>query len=257
VSIKVIVSKTAHLTAILYNIYYAPFFRSYPLYSLFYGPMSKLLYIGSVINENNLWRDLFEAVISRSRSSDINDIIGELDSIEVYKWVLLEDFLKKQGAELTNLYANMSDRINDLLVKVLGNGKQFKEIYVLLAYNPGWGSYGSMTLYDPGGEYVVTIVFTRRNLDTRHVLDVLIHELIHGLLRLNNIELSEEEEEELIDTLCPEGYLSHELGLSTVVRTSRSRFASTVSKYFENKMFNTVSLIEYLRLNGQLRSPHS
>jgi len=114
--------------------------------------------------------------------------------------------------------------------------------------------HGSMALYDPGGEYVVTAVFTRRNIDARHVLDVVIHEVIHGLLRLNRIELSEEEEEELIDPLCPEGYLSRELGLSTEVRITRSRFASAVSRYFENRLFNTVSLIEYLGLGGQPRS---
>jgi len=255
-NIKAVVSKTAHLAAVLHYIYHAPFFRGYPLHTLFYGPMSKLLYIGSTINENNLWRDLFEAVIGRSRSSAVNDIVGELDDVEVYRWAQLEGFLRKQSAELVDLYTAMSGRIKDLLIKVLGVSRLFKEVYVLMAYNPGWGSHGSMPLYDPSGEYVVTAVFTRRNLDTRHVLDVVIHEVIHGLLRLNGIELSEEEEEELIDPLCPEGYLSRELGLSTAVRASRSMFASAVSKYFENKLFNTISLIEYLGLSSWLRPIH-
>jgi len=160
--------------------------------------------------------------------------------------------LKKQSAELINLYTRMSDKISDLLVRVLGVSKLFREVYVLLAYNPGWGSYGSMPLHDPGGEYVVTTVFTRRSLDARHVLDVVVHELIHGLFRLNNVELSEDEEEELIDPLCPEGYLSRKLGLSTLVRTSRSRFAGAVREYFENKLYNTMPLLEYIKLIARL-----
>lgn len=44
---------------------------------------------------------------------------------------------------------------------------------------------------------------------------MVIHEVIYGLLRLNYIELPEEEEEELIDLLHPEGYLLRKLGLST------------------------------------------
>jgi len=251
-SIKVVVSKIAHLVAVLYNIYYASMFRNYPLYSLFHGPTSRLLYVGSLVIENNLWRELFEAVIGRSGGGAVSDIISELENVEVYKWELLEEFLKKQSTELINLYTSMSGKISDLLTRVLGISKLFREVYVLLAYNPGWGSYGSMPLYDPSSEYVVATVFTRRNLDTRHVLDVVVHELIHGLLKLNNVGLSEDEEEELIDPLCPEGYLSRELGLSTVVRTSRSRFAGAVREYFENKLFNTMPLLEYIKSSARL-----
>jgi len=159
---------------------------------------------------------------------------------------------ERSRAPMVDLYTDISGRINDLVIKVLDISKLFKKIYVLMAYNPGRGlwQYGS---YDPCSEYVVTAVFTRRNMEVKHVLDVVIHEVIHGLLRLNSIELSEEEEE-LIDTLYSEGYLLRELGLSTVVRTARSRFVSAVNKYFENKLFNAASLIEYLRLNGWTRT---
>jgi len=81
---------------------------------------------------------------------------------------------------------------------------------------------------------------------------MVIHEVIHRPLRLNGIELSEEEEE-LTDSLRPEGYLLRKLGLSTAVRIPRSRSASTVSRYFENRLINVISLIEYLGLNGLLR----
>jgi len=84
-SIKVVVSKAAHLTAILHYIYYAPLFRNYPLFSIFHGPTSRLLYVGSLIIENNLWRELFEAVIGRSEGGAVSDIISELESVEVYK----------------------------------------------------------------------------------------------------------------------------------------------------------------------------
>lgn len=51
-------------------------------------------------------------------------------------------------------------------------------------------------------------------------LDLIYHELLYAILRLHSLNIPDEVEEELINSLTPEGYLSMYLGLADELNIS-------------------------------------
>jgi len=100
-----------------------------------------------------------------------------------------------------------------------------------------------------------------------HVLDVVVHELLHGLLKLNRAGLSEALEELVASTAAPQGYLSEMLGLAEKVRFERFEDLAesipyfgavagaekleeafrAIKEYYEGRRYTAVTLHEWLR----------
>ena len=76
-------------------------------------------------------------------------------------------------------------------------------------------------------------------------LDLIYHELLHAILRLHSLDLPDEVEEELIDSLTPEGYLSIYLGLTDKLNIGKGKISEVVSEYFKDKLFSKGIPIQY------------
>ena len=216
--LKTIISKPAHLIAELYDLYHAFEDVKTPTYLLYHGDTSKLLYYGSLIEEKSLWSSIFKTLIGYENSIKAREILESLDNvINVYKWDEVEEKLKNHSKELIRVYDTRREKIREMLTRILGVNKFFHEIYLIMAYNPIHGLIGSLPLYDENGKYAVINLFIGPGVTPEKTLDLALHELIHGLIRVNDLNVPEDVEEEFIDALCPEGYLSRELGLATEI----------------------------------------
>jgi len=245
--LKPVVSKAGHLLAVLYDIFHLEENARLPAYLFYHGESSILLYYGSLIEEGGLWGKVFKTLVGIESDPEARDIIAVIESsVRVHGWELIEPKLKALGDKLLETYVNRGDKLKDMLKRVLGVNKLFKEVYTILAYNPLHGLIGSIPLYDDSGSYAVVSLFVNPNTSPEKLLDLALHELMHGILRINGVELDEDEEEELIDVLCPEGYLSRELGLVKEVNIEDSRLKALVEKYFHEKAYMRETLLQYL-----------
>ncbi len=118
--------------------------------------------------------------------------------------------------------------------------------YVILAFNPGRGVFGSIPRVSKVGRYAAITLYVGVDTDAKEAVDLFVHELIHDLIRLNDLPIPEEYEEKLVDALCPEGWLSMVLGLSEGVRVEESGIRARVGEYFSNRHYERVDLLTYL-----------
>ncbi|MCD6095691.1 MAG: hypothetical protein J7J99_03910 [Thermoprotei archaeon] len=79
------------------------------------------------------------------------------------------------------------------------------------------------------------------------IVDLIHHEVLHGLVRLNNISISHELEERIIDLLCPEGYLSKLLGVSKARIGIHDEIVSYIDVYFKKRMYENTTILEYIK----------
>ena len=245
--LEIIVSREAHLIAELYDLFHAFGDVKNPIYLLYHGESSKLLYYGSLIEEKGLWDEVFRSIIGLSTSNQVCGIIEALRGINVYKWDEIKERLNKHGVELVRVYRDRRDKIREMIGRILGIEKFFNKIYVILAYNPLRGLIGSLPYYDDKKGYAIIDLFIGPGVTPEKTLDLAIHELLHGLIRINELDIPDEIEEEFIDTLCPEGYLSRELGLSEELNIEESRLAVIIGKYFDEKHYMVGTLVDYLK----------
>lgn len=247
--LKTIVSKEAHLLAELYDLIHVPAFQNpeSPLYLFYHGSFSQFLYYGYLLETKKLWKKVFEELTGIKSDWLARKYLGEIERIEVFRWNEIESILKSYREKLVELYALKKSRIRGLLSRVLGINVFFDKIYVILAFNPLHGLYGSLPVYDENEKYAIVSVFVSLDTSVEKILDIMIHEIIHGLIRINEIDIPDENEEEFIDTLCPEGYLSRELGLTSEINIEKSSLSSIVEKYFNDKLYRETDLVNYIK----------
>ncbi|MET1159489.1 MAG: hypothetical protein ABWW65_00875 [Thermoprotei archaeon] len=245
--IKPVVSKTAHLLAELYDLYHAFSEEKSPVYLFYHGEQSRLLYYGYYLEKHGLWEEAFKAVIGLPHDNRVDKVLEELSTIPVYNWDEIEDLLEKHGNELVKVYTSKREEIAKLLDRILGIRKFYDRVYVVLAFNPLNKLVGSLPVHREDGEYAVASLFIGIESTPEKSLDLLLHELLHGLIRLNELDIPEEEEEEFIGILCPEGFLSRELGLVTEVNVEESGLTAIVERYFNEKRYRELTLLEYIR----------
>ncbi len=251
--LRIILSKKADLLAKLYDLYHAQVFQeNTPLYALYLGDLSKILYYGYVFEKYGLWDKLFDTLIGKVNDYEALKYLEELGRIDIYRWDLLEAELELFSKKLLETYNKYMVKARDMIRRVLGVREFFKEEYVILAFNPHRGLIGSAPRINIGEKYIVVSLFIGVDSKPEKTLDLYIHELLHGLIRLNNIEIPEDAEEEFIDALCPEGYLSRELGLTSILNISESNLQVLIASYFDNKLYEKIDLLTYLRDRGRL-----
>jgi hypothetical protein len=251
--LRIILSKQADLLAKLYDLYHAQVFQeNTPLYALYLGDLSRILYYGYVFEKYDLWNKLFDTLIGKINDYEASRYLRELEGISIYRWDLLEAELELFSKKLLETYNKYMVKARDMIRKVLGVREFFNEEYVILAFNPHRGLIGSAPRINLKEKYIVISLFIGPDSKPEKTLDLYIHELLHGLIRLNNIEISEDVEEEFINTLCPEGYLSRELGLTSTLNISESNLQILIASYFDNKLYERIDLLTYLRDRSKL-----
>ncbi|MCD6301067.1 MAG: hypothetical protein J7L82_03240 [Staphylothermus sp.] len=249
---KIIISKRADLLAKLYDLYHAPQIQeNLPYHILYIGDLSEIVYYGYVFEKYSLWDKLFDTLIEKKNDYEAKKYLENLDKVNLYKWDLIEAELGLFSEKFTKMYNDYNRKIRDMLSKILPIKKYFEEEYLILGFNPGRGVLGSTLRINLEEKYIVNTLFIGINTTPEKSLDLYIHELLHGLIRLNNINIPDEVEEEFISTLCPEGYLSELLGLSETINVSEGSLQAYIHSYFAEKMYEKMDLLKYLELKAK------
>jgi len=243
-----VVSKTAHILAQLYSLYQVYSEDRTPLHHPYYGEISEQLYYGYLLEREGLWEEAFKAVIGLNHSKKVNGVLKKIAKTKVYGWRSISLFLRRSGRSLVQVYESKKKDIKALLTSVLGVRRFYSKVYAILAFSPLRRLVGNPPVYSKDEEYTIVPLFIGLESTPEKVLDLLVHELLHGLIKLNDLGVSEEEEEEFIDMLCPEGYLSRELGLAEKPRILESGFSAIVERYFSEKKYYELTLIDYIKL---------
>jgi len=260
-----IISKEAYLTAAIHDLIHVPFSpaRRVP-YVLYAGCFGRLLYISYIIERYRLWSILLLRVIGLSKNSNekVNSIIENLKQFDVYKWDDIKADLFNLGKQVGTLYKEKKDVITKYIRKIFGFRSFFTKLYVIYGFNPVPDlSFGSTLYFDQ--DNVIIAVYVNDLMIENHVLDLIIHELLHGLIRLNNLELEHDVEELIMDVSAPDGYLSELLGL---VKKSKVKLENVIYfaerganqykqlfkqlvKYYENGIYDRMNVFEYIKMN--------
>ncbi len=250
--LKIIISKQAEILAKLYDLYHAPQIQeNLPYHLLYIGDLSELFYYGYVFEKYDLWDKLFDTLIGKKSDYEAEKYLENLSKARLYRWDLIEAELGVFADKFTKLYNKYINKIRDIISKILPINNYFEEEYLILGFNPGRGLLGSVPRINIEDKYIVNTLFIGINATPEKYLDLYIHELLHGLIRLNNISIPEEVEEEFIDTLCPEGYLSKLLGLSETINVGEGSLQAYIHSYFEEKMYEKMDLLKYLELKAK------
>lgn len=250
---SLVVSKEADALARLYDLLrLAPDAVIQP-HMLYFGGVSEAIFYGWLIERDGLWDEAFDYVVGRG-GEIARSYVEALGRMELFGWDLIEEELRDFGNRLIDTYRRYEGDVRRWLKKVLGARKFFDDEYIIVSFNPGKGVYGLLPRVNTSDGYAVIALYVGVDADVREAVDLMIHEIIHGLIRLNNLPVPEEYEEELVDALCPEGWLSKVLGLSESVRASDSGIRARVGEYFSNRHYERLDLISYLA--GKARSDY-
>ena len=199
IKLKIVIKKEAAILAALYDLYcpYNPIITSPHIYYL--NPeFAKILYIKYLLEKEDAWDKTFTGILEEKDSN----ITKTLKSIEIYNWNTIKKMLIKKSKEITNLNNEKIKNFKDYSKKIFGFKKYFKEIYLILGFNPIIkASYGNaLTTIKT---HPVISCFTNEKQNPQQILDVIYHEILHKLIKLNNIKLEEKVEEVIIDQNMP------------------------------------------------------
>jgi hypothetical protein len=115
--------------------------------------------------------------------------------------------LLKLSRDIAKLYEEKKNEIINKIKRIFSFQKLFREAYIILGFNPlPQHSYGSILYFD--NDKTIVAVYANDTQKPEKVLDITIHEILHGLIRLNKIKLESSIEELIISISCPRGYLS-------------------------------------------------
>ena len=240
--------KEAHVLAAWYDLIHCPgLFRKDHLYAHYFGEMSKFLYFKYLIESKGLWTPLIRCICLRvgCRNPLVQRILEVVRSVEVYGWSKFSEYVGRILApKVKRLFNDVFPVFKDFMARVfnidVGN---IKELYVIYGFNPGSGLYGSLLHYHR--DYIIVSNFVNEYVSPKLALDLIYHELLHAILRLHSLDLPDEVEEELIDSLTPEGYLSIYLGLTDKLNIGKGKISEVVSEYFKDKLFSKGIPIQY------------
>lgn len=252
--LRTVVSKRAYLLSLIYDLFHAPRMQeNSQLYVYNMGDFSKALYVDYMLERRKLWAQAVREVIGIGNGGDARGLIEVLDDVNVFGWELIEEELRNLANRTVGVYNEYRDRIIRGVSKILGVRKYYERVYLIMGFNPVKGTYGSL-IYGREPGYAVASVMVSPDIDAVKVVDLLLHELLHGLIRLNNVRVPGDMEEELVSALCPEGFLSNQLGLSKSLAVTRGRLYHLVRAYFDLKLHDVgVRLPDFIQraLGGQ------
>ncbi len=252
-----LVDEKGFAIATLYDIFHAPSspYSTMP-YAFYISPQGELLYIGYLLEKKNLWRKVFRYIIGLEDKEEIDEEIQRvLSSIKVPLWDSVASILVEVNPPVNHVYLGIRDKLRELLTTIFSLKKIPERMYVLYGFTPiPSGLYGSMLDYSD--EYILVSVHVNDLISPEKIVDIMIHEMLHGLFRINDIELKDDVEEMIIDISSPEGYLSKILGLTTIVKVDEieekyedlAELAIQVINYYENKVYEQgIDLFTWLK----------
>ena len=243
---KRIVKREAHIIACIYElIHVTAKHLNIPLHALYLGEMSKILYLAYIIEKDNLWREVIQYLINEKANPSMARLMNMIKSIEVFEWENTERELNNVMSEVCSLLNRLSNEFTNLTMKIFGFREYFNYVYVIPCFSPIPELDGNLLYWDK--ERAVVSATFNPCLDIELIVDLIHHEVLHGLVRLNNISISHELEERIIDLLCPEGYLSELLGVSKARIGIRDEIVSYIDVYFKKRMYENTTILEYIK----------
>lgn len=263
-----VVSKEAYIAVAVYDLVSIPYSpaRTMP-HVLYAANFGRLLYLTYLIERGRLRGPLLRYLVGASRelSAAGAEVLRELESVEVHRWEEVEKVLRSSAQRVGELYERKVRDFIDLSRRVFGFERFFESLYVVYGFNPLAGSlFGSLLYFDE--ERAIVSAYVNDLLPESHMLDVIVHELIHGLLKLNRVSLNEALEELVASTAAPEGYLSRRLGLAervqfecfedfarsayyfqSVTRAEELKDAfNAIKEFYEEERYRATTLFEWL-----------
>ncbi len=209
-----IVDQDAFIVSTLYDIVHVPSSPYTVLpYAFYVSGFGEVMYTGYYIEKHDLWKELIHRILGLEYrgSNELDKALELIKGIEIPFWNEISVLLVEIHTRVSRLYIALKQDITNTVRKVFGFQKLFKRIYVVHGFSPLPKSlYGTMLYWS--NDYVIVSIYVNDMHRPEKIIDIMIHEVLHGLMRLNNIELRDDIEELLIDISCPEGYLSKILG---------------------------------------------
>lgn len=243
-----IVDQDAFIVSTLYDIVHVPSSPYTVLpYAFYASGFGEVMYTGYYIEKHDLWKELIHRILGLEYrgSNELDKALELIKGIEIPFWNETSVLLVEIHTRVSRLYIALKQDIINTVRKVFGFQKLFKRIYVIYGFSPlPKNLYGSMLYWS--NDYVIVSIYVNDMHEPEKIIDIMIHEVLHGLMRLNNIELRDDIEELLIDISCPEGYLSKILGLSMEIKVDEiaekyedlAELASMAISYYENKIYD-------------------
>jgi len=243
-----IVDQNAFIVSTLYDIVHVPSSPYTVLpYAFYASGFGEVMYTGYYIEKHDLWKELIHRILGLEYrgSNELDKALELIKGIEIPFWNETSVLLVEIHTRVSRLYIALKQDIINTVRKVFGFQKLFKRIYVIYGFSPlPKNLYGSMLYWS--NDYVIVSIYVNDMHEPEKIIDIMIHEVLHGLMRLNNIELRDDIEELLIDISCPEGYLSKILGLSMEIKVDEiaekyedlAELASMAISYYENKIYD-------------------
>lgn len=247
--LKTVISKRAQLLSAVYDLFHVPsLLVDGHLYAFNMGDMSRALYVGYMLERRGLWGEAVRAAVGVDKGGEsVEGLLKILDGVNVYGWSVIERELQGLANRVLKVYRMRRERVMREISRILGVTTYYREVYLILGFNPTRALYGSL-LHGENPDYAIVSAMVRPDSTAASVVDVLLHELLHGLIRINSIEVPDEIEEDLIDTLCPDGFLSSLLGLSNNLKTGSSELQRLIETYFTRELYAAgVKLPDYIR----------
>ena len=250
-----VLKREAIVLATLYDLS-CPFspFQAFPHVYYLESNLAKLLYAKYLLDRYNAWDEVFEAILRGSS----NEVVEILRSIEVYKWDDIKEILKDVAKGVLELHRRFMEKFVYYTQKIFGFNQYFSKVYLILGFNP--------LLHTSHGNgmgnvkrFPVVACFINDLVERKIILDIAYHEILHRLIWLNRLKLSDKVQEVLLEFICPKGYLSELIGLSK--RRLKKHLPSKyewfkreyellrdrVEEYFKNRTYEQMTIIEYLK----------
>jgi len=250
-----VLRREAIVLATLYDLS-CPFspFQAFPHVYYLESNLAKLLYAKYLLDKCSTWDEVFEAILRGSS----NEVVEILRSIEVYRWEDIKGILENVAREVLELHRKFMEKFICYTQKIFGFNRYFSEVYLVLGFNP--------LLHTSHGNgmgnvkrFPVVACFVNDMVKCEVILDIAYHEILHRLIWLNGLKLSDKVQEVLLEFICPEGYLSELIGLSKrrLERHLPSKYEwfkreyellrDPIEEYFKNKTYEQMTIIEYLK----------
>jgi len=250
-----ILKKEAIILATLYDLT-CPFSSFQILPHVYYlePTMAKLLYAKYLLDKHNAWDEVFEAILRDSS----NEVIEILRSIEIYRWRSIREVIERSARRILELHEKFVEKFIHYTRRLFGFNQYFSEIYLILGFNP-LSHISNGNGMSTVKKFPVVACFVNDFIRHEVALDVVYHEILHRLIELNKLKLSDKIQEVLLEFMCPEGYLSELIGLNRrkLERHIPSKYEwfkreyelleDRIEEYFKNKIYEQTTITEYLK----------
>ena len=249
-----VLKKEAIVLATLYDLAcpFSPFYITPHVYYL-EPNLAKLFYVKYLLDKFNAWDNTFEAILE----STSNEIVEILRSVEIYNWNNIRKIIEDIAKRVLELHQTFAGRFIHHTQKIFGFKKYFDKVYLILGFNPLSHTCNGNGM-DSIRKFPVVACFVNDLVKHKVILDVIYHEILHRLIRLNELKLSDKVQEVLLEFMCPEGYLSELIGLNKRklerhlppkyewFRREYEQLKDPIEKYFEDRVYEKVTIIKYL-----------